>query len=464
MLAAVKQAYAYLRESFENPINAWSLAAAGTTAFIVIIYSKQKEAILLSEIDCRKDLMTPCQEHGKPHNYAIWIERPLEFKTLCNYLKAPVSRVIALVGIPQSGRSKLAVKAIIESYPHEVVHMDVRNSPFDDVNGLEQRFHNKTFDINDAIASLIRGISKTMQGELDALEEVTKPQNVTDEEGSAESLNRFKRALRRFKQVVLPENKPCLLCINHMEAFSSLTRDKTGMRALEYFLFWLTNLTRDRRNIRVVISCTPLFFYDWLIDVPFRDTIHIVGIGNLEKNEAEAAYTELLNTIVLDKQSREQAPDFETVYNYFGGRIHDLTKFVEEYSAAGVSVEGYSDLGSIISKFAQALKPELFQNMTRNNVNYPVTWDPEHLVDSWKLLLSAKDANYAVPYHVFIEKVPMHIFYSLMRHSLVTYRPKSVTFSDTELCKTTDVVMFRRPLDRIAAEIILQRLDNETNL
>jgi len=147
MLAAVKQAYAYLRESFENPINAWSLAAAGTTAFIVIIYSKQKEAILLSEIDCRKDLMTPCQEHGKPHNYAIWIERPLEFKTLCNYLKAPVSRVIALVGIPQSGRSKLAVKAIIESYPHEVVHMDVRNSPFDDVNGLEQRFHNKTFDI-----------------------------------------------------------------------------------------------------------------------------------------------------------------------------------------------------------------------------------------------------------------------------------------------------------------------------
>ena len=129
--------------------------------------------------------------------------------------------------------------------------MDIRNSPFDDVHGLEERFSNKTFDVNDAIASIIRGLAKTLRGELDALEEVTNDTKNREQEAS-ESLNRFKRALRRFKEVVIPANKPHLFFVNHMEAFSSLTRDVVGLRALEYFMLWLINLTRDYRNIRYV--------------------------------------------------------------------------------------------------------------------------------------------------------------------------------------------------------------------
>ena len=472
MFSFVKKSYDFFRETFtEHLVDPWSLAAIGSAAFVVIIYSKRKEAILLSEMDSRSDLMNPSEskcnnthhyESQKPCNYAVWFDRPLEYQVLSNYIKLPAARVIVLIGIPQSGRSKLASKCVLESYPFDVTHLDVRNSPFDDVNGLESRFIDRGFDFSDLISSFITGLSKTFRGELDVLEEASNDhKNQSEEAAAAESLNRFKTALRRFKHVSLPDDTSHLFFINHMEAFSTLTRDKTGMRALEYFLFWLINLTRDKRNIRVVMTCSPMFFYDWLSDVPLREAIQIVGLGDLPKDEAESAYYSLLNRIVISDEQRENAPEFEKVYERFGGRIHDLSKFVEAFAASNMELDSYSEFGTVVTKFTSVLKPELYSELVRNNISSPVLWETQHIISAWEMLLNAP--NNIVSYLDFVEKIPANVFQSLFKHAIITYRPQSNTFQDYELCKSTDTVLFRRRLDMHAARVVYNKYITSQN-
>nr|CAG4718216.1 unnamed protein product [Naegleria fowleri] len=396
-------------------------------------------------------------------NHAIMLFGLIVRKNMNNYVIFSSPQRL-LVGIPQSGRSKLATKAVLEAYPHELTHMDIRNSPFDDVHGLEERFSNKTFDVNDAIASIIRGLAKTLRGELDALEEVTNDTKNREQEAS-ESLNRFKRALRRFKEVVIPANKPHLFFVNHMEAFSSLTRDVVGLRALEYFMLWLINLTRDYRNIRVLLTCSPLFYYDFMMDIPFRDNLQIIGLGDLPKHEAQSAYEKFVSSFSCQFNSKEKPipspPDFEQVYSILGGRLHDLSKFVELYYTTQQKVEDYPDLGATISKFSQVLYPELYGKLLRAQVSSPVLWEKEHVVTAWKMLLNAP--NHVVPYVKFIEQIPMNIFYSMLRYGLVLFRPQSSGYCDFEICKKMDTVTFRRPLDKIAAKKVLENL-NENSL
>ncbi|KAL9649989.1 hypothetical protein ABK040_003107 [Willaertia magna] len=466
----------YVFDSFKTNVidpllNPWSLTAAGTLAFVYVVYHRQKEAILLSEIEQRKDLSCPtCSSHNgknqsnKPFNYATWIDRPVEYNQLCEYLKSPTSKVIVLLGIPQSGKSKLATKAILEAYPYGVTHIDIRNSPFDDVNGLEQRFFNKSFDLSDSLSSIIRGVSKTIQGEFDPLDEMTsKNCDNNVEEVGVESLNRLKRALRRFKHVEIPDKNPHLLYINHMEAFSSLTRDKTGIRALEFFLLWLSNMTRDKRNIHVVLTCTPLFYFDWLSDIPLRDNFYTVALGELTKEEAKEAYSKLLSSIIKDEKVRMKAPSFDLIYEYFGGRIHDLSRFLEQFNATSgeLNLEDYPEIGGIITKFTHALYPDLYKDLIRNKVNSPVLWERKDIIKTWQLLIAAKDNQYAIPYVDFIKEIPMNIFSSMFKHGIINYRPQSNSFRDIELCKKTETVLFRKPLDRIAVERILKNIDVE---
>lgn len=431
-------------------------AIAGTAALFLSLYQRQVAKTLVSEIQFKKDLPIPSE-------YPIYFPREIEQDYICKALKNSISRIIVIVGIPQSGRSKIAIEAIQKSYSYDVTHIDFRESPFDNVSGLEKRF--AAFDRADAIdfiAHLVSGISKTLQGELEALETISVKQR--EEEIEQQSLNQFKETLRRAKYLTLPRDSPHLVLLNHFEALAALSKDLIGLRALEYFMLWLSGLARDKREIKVVITASPLYFYDFMIDQPIRDSLHVVGIGNLSKDETERAYQKFSMQIVKDPTVFNLLPSFEQIYDYFGGRILDIQKFLEQFanSNGASSLEKSPDLGSSVTKFIQALQPQLYSKLPRCKNSYPVIWTREELINSWKLLLNAKNQNYAVPYLDFIKVTKLTTLQAFLRHGLVMFRPQSCTYRDILLNQTTDIITFRKPLDRKAVQIIFEKISSDS--
>jgi hypothetical protein len=234
-----------------------------------------------------------------------------------------------------------------------------------------------------------------------------------------------------------------IIWIDEAHKLDSLRATEEGTTALQSLFEWFVKVTKQNRKFVVMLSSSDSFFLEWLTERHVRPYVDTYVVGDLDKNDAKKFYHHLSCDI--------EKPDFEKVYEIFGGRMFDIEKFLILWQATqgNLDFENYTPIEQATSTLRHALKPE-FWHKQHSDLPYPV-WTKPDLLKAMQMIVNG---GCWIKRALLEEEIGEEIVKSWLQHNILHYRPSNhFTFDIPQ----AEVITPERPFECVAMKKLLEQ-------
>lgn len=367
-------------------------------------------------------------------------------------------QVSVISGPINSGKTTLILHLLEEmsrnkEKPRPILHLDLRERSFSNVDELETSLENAMASWADSCRYIFNTTTMDLKAAGTGLKIKRDPLQRTSVERLNDLFNMMSKLLPEYS--ILRGKQMPILFIDEANKLKSLMKEEDGPKALSNLFEWFIKNTKQDSRFHVILGTSDSFFHLWIEKYVTASRFTSYVVGNLSRQESERFWNEKLLT-QTEFLKDLPPPSFEEAYVACDGNMYLLEKYFNEYCAS----EG--DLKPSDFSVVGAEKTVLVNSLRRSRLLDSVSpdesalWTREEYLEVMRMLVEAN--NNFLFYQDVCDVIDQRVVDALIEANVLHLRPTEKYSYDIPGHKSRPILTAETPSSLLAMREILKEV------